>query len=179
MELMSLTSLAGSVFSTACTAYFWLVKVRREQPSLRAHLADRECYLGTGGKDTRQVGLKLGVIVANYSALPNALLGARLWVRHRDGGWREVENVSFDKQTPLPFNLPSMQTVLLRLNAYLSFPVQPEVEDAGTANRILSGYCDRFMTEPREIRIELEGLNERKHRDVLRCAASPGVKAAA
>ena len=178
MELMSLTSLAGSVFSTVCTAYFWLVKVRRERPSLRSHLADREIYLGNGGADARQIGLKLGLIVANYSLLPNALLGARLWVRQRESGWQEVQHVSFDKQTPLPFNLPTLQTVMLRLNGYLSFPNRPELEDAGTANKILAGYCDHFLTEPREIRVELQGLNERMHREVLKYAGKPVTAAA-
>jgi len=37
--------------------------------------------------------------VANHSVLPNAILGARLWVRVRDG-WEEVGQLAFDKQTP-------------------------------------------------------------------------------
>jgi hypothetical protein len=33
MEMMSMASLAGSAFSTVATAYFWLVRSRRERPS--------------------------------------------------------------------------------------------------------------------------------------------------
>lgn len=179
MDMMSMTSLAGSVFSTACTAYFWLVKVRREQPLLRSQLADREIFLGNGGTEVRQIGLKVGLIVANYSLLPNALLGARLWIKQRDGHWQETQNLSFDKQTPLPFNLPTLQTVLLRLNGTVSFPTSAALEEAGTSNKILTAYTEHYLAEPRELRVELQGLNDRKHREVLTYAAKPAVRAAA
>jgi len=179
MDMMSMTSLAGSVFSTACTAYFWLIKVRRERPYLQAHLVEREIYLGNGSKETRQIGIRLGLVVANYCLLPDALLGARVLLKHKDGSWGELQQLSFDKTTPLPFNLPTLQTVMLRLNGYLTFPAQTALEEAGSSSKVLLGYTEQFLTEPREIRVELQGLNHRKHRATLTYSAAPAVKAAA
>jgi hypothetical protein len=158
MDMMSLGSLAGSVFSTVCTAYFWFVKVRRERPLLRSHLADREFFLGNGGGDTRQIGVKVGIVVANCSLVPNALLGAQLAVRGRRGQWFDIPNLSFDKQTPLPFNIPTMQTVLLRLNGTLTLPALPQLEE-GSASKILQAYLQHYLADPREIRIQLHALS--------------------
>src|SRR5262245_3219762 len=104
-SFMSMFGFLGSIFSTLATAYFWLVRMRQERPRLRPYLADHELFLGLSRDNVRQVGVKLGVVVANYSILPNAILGAKLSVRTRVG-WQEVGNVSFDKATPQPFNLP-------------------------------------------------------------------------
>src|SRR6516225_9371872 len=97
---MPFLSLAGSAFSTVLTVVFWVSKYRRELPDLRAHLVDRELFLGAGTADQRQLGLKLGILVANYSALPNAILGVKLALKGADGNWVNVQDVAFDKQTP-------------------------------------------------------------------------------
>ena len=149
-------SFAASLFSSLATAYFWLVRAHRERPCLKPHFADKEFFLGSSRDNVRQIGLKLGVIVANYSSLPNAILGARLWVRLPEG-WQELTNVAFDKQTPQPFNVPSLQTVLLRLNATLSFPYQEALEEG---NKTVGNYLNRFLTPSRDIRIELRRLGD-------------------
>src|SRR5215467_7462186 len=105
---------AGSAVSMLTTLYFWHVRMRNERPNLSPHLVDKEFFLGMSRDGVRQIGVKAGFVVANQSVLPNAILGARLWVRTRTD-WQEVGNLAFDKQTPQPFNLPSLQTVLLRL----------------------------------------------------------------
>jgi hypothetical protein len=155
--------LAGSAFSTLATLYFWLIRMRQERPCLRAHLVDREIFLGTSRDDERQLGLKVGVIVANYSTLPNAILGARLWVRLREG-WQEVGRLAFDKQTPQPFNLPPLQTVLLRLTGTLSFPYQASLEEG---SKSVANYLQRFVHEPLELKLELRHLNDRTATEVL------------
>jgi len=167
MDAMTMLSVAGSSFSTIATGYFWLVRNRRERPHLRPHLADREMFLSNGGADQRGVGLKLGLIVANYSLLPNALLGVNLAAATRAGGWLAVENVAFDKQTPLPFNLPSMQTVMLRLNGYLHFPTRPELEEG----KVLGNYVNHYLTDPRQMRVTLIGLNGYTHTHTLKWPA--------
>src|SRR5947209_20538109 len=108
---MPILSMVGTALSFAWTAYFWLVRVKRERPDLRPYLADQEFFLGSTAGDTRQVGVKLGLVIANYSSLPNALPGVRLWLRQTARKRLEIENVSFDAKTPMPFNVPAMPTL--------------------------------------------------------------------
>ncbi|MCI0684654.1 MAG: hypothetical protein L0Y71_21365 [Gemmataceae bacterium] len=161
-------SFGASLFSSLATAYFWMVRMQNERPCLKPHLADKEFFLGNSRDGVRQIGLKLGVIVANYSALPNAILGARLWMRSPEG-WLELTSVAFDKQTPQPFNVPSLQTVLLRLNATLSFPYQDALEEG---NRTVSNYLNRFLTPARELRIELRRLGDEAASHTLTLASA-------
>jgi hypothetical protein len=156
-SMMPLASMIGSALTALWTAYFWLVRVKRERPDLRAHLADHETFLAHSTGENRHVGVKFGLIVANYSALPNALLGVRLWLRQKDRGWLEVENVSFDAQTPLPFNVPAMQTVLVRVAGRVGFPTEDDFE--GTP-AVVASYLDRYLAGRREIGVELRGLGE-------------------
>lgn len=177
MDMLSMGSLAGSIFSTACTTYFWFVKVRRERPLLKSHLADREFFLGNGGGDTRQIGVKLGIVVANCSLLPNALLGAQAAVRGRGNQWHDLPSVTFDKQTPLPFNIPTMQTILLRLNGTLTLPALPHLEE-GTASKILQSYMQHYFADPRVIRIRLHALSGWQASQELSVTAVPAAAAA-
>ncbi len=156
MDAMSAFSMAGSAFSTVATGYFWLVRSRRERPNLRPHVADRDFYLGSGTAESRQIGLKLGLIVANYSLLPNALLGVGVAVHQADCSWQPMQRVTFDAATPLPFNIPSMQTVLLRVNGYLSFPTVAELE---TGSKTLAAYLGHYLAEPKRFQVELRSLN--------------------
>jgi hypothetical protein len=156
MDAMSMWSMAGSAFSTVTTGYFWLIRNRRERPNLRPHIADRDFYLGSGGAEARQIGLKLGLIVANYSLLPNALLGVSGAVHRSDSTWQPLQRLSFDAATPLPFNVPSMQTVLLRVNGYLTFQTLENLENG---SKTLSAYLEHYLTEPKRFQIELRSLN--------------------
>jgi hypothetical protein len=157
-SVFSHLSIVGSAVSMAATLYFWLVRMRREKPCLRPYLVDREFYLGLSRDEVRRIGLKVGIIVANYSVLPNAVLGARLWIRRADGGWLEAENLAFDKQTPQPFNVPPLHTVMLRLTGALSFPFQDALEDG---NKTAGNYMSRFTAQPVEMKVELRHLNDR------------------
>jgi hypothetical protein len=154
---MPVLSMIGTVLSFAWTAYFWLIRVKRERPDLRPYIADQEWFLGSTVGPTRQIGVKLGVIVANYSSLPNALLSIRLWLRQREGRWLAVEGVSFDPKTPLPFNVPAMQTVLVRVTGRVAFPTTDAIEGDSTT---LSKYLERYAAQPRQIGVELRGLGD-------------------
>ncbi len=154
---MPIFSMIGSALTAAWTAYFWLVRVKRERPDLRSYIADQEMFLGNTIGETRQVGLKLGLIVANYSSLPNSLLGVRLWLRQQDGGWLPVESLTFDVKTPLPFNVSAMQTVLVRIAGRVAFPTADEIEGTPAT---LADYLDRHIAAPRVIGIELRGLGD-------------------
>jgi hypothetical protein len=155
--MMPIFSMIGTALTALWTAYFWLVRVKRERPDLRSYVADQEVFLGNTVGESRQVGFKLGLIVANYSSLPNALLGVRLWLRQRDGDWLPVEAVTFDPKTPLPFNVPAMQTVLVRIAGRVAFPTADDIEGAPTT---LANYLDRHVAAPREIGVELRGLGD-------------------
>lgn len=161
----SVVSLAGSAFSTACTAYFWFVKARRERPDLSAHLLDHEFFLSLGKSETRLVGCTLGIIYANNSILPDAVLGLRVWVRTTDGGWKLTEDVICDSSTALPLNLPPQQTCLLRLTGQLHFPRDAELEGESS---IAGGYLKRHLAAPREFKVETLGLNDHVSTEVMR-----------
>jgi len=155
-DYLSYAGAAGSAVSMATTLYFWLVRMRKEKACLKPYLADTEFFLGNSRDGVRQIGLKLGIIVANYSVLPNSILGVRMWVRLQEG-WQLVGILTFDKQTPQPFNIPSLQTVLLRLNGTLTFLYQDALEEG---SKTTSNYLSGFVVQPLEIKLELRQLNE-------------------
>ncbi|MFO0967574.1 MAG: hypothetical protein U0793_18600 [Gemmataceae bacterium] len=160
---MMYLSMAGSIASMLATVYFWRVRMRKERPALRPFVADKEFFLGIGRADVRQIGVKLGLIVANYSVLPNSILAARLSIRLR-GGWYEVGQVAFDKQTPQPFNIPPMQTILLRLTGTLSFPYEDALEEGA---KTTSNYLHHFVAQPVQMKLELRHLHHRMDVHVL------------
>jgi len=160
---LSYVGFMGSAVSMLTTLYFWLVRMRQEQPCLKPYLADKEFFLGMSRDGVRQIGVKVGVIVANYSVLPNAILGARLSIRLKDG-WQEIGNLAFDKQTPQPFNIPPMQTVLLRLTGALSFPYQDALEEG---SKTAANYLSSCVAQPLEMKLELRHLNQRTDAHVL------------
>src|SRR5262249_40855789 len=123
----SLASLAGSVFSTLATLYFWLVRMRQERPSLPPYLLDPGLVLRLSREHVGRSRLQVRVAVASDSLLPNAIPGARRWVP-QNAGWAEGTHLSFDKQTPLPFNVPPLHTVLLRRTGTLTFAYHDELE---------------------------------------------------
>jgi hypothetical protein len=75
---LSSISLVGPAISALATLYFWLVRARGERPKLKCELSDRELFLGAGTAEQRQIGLKLGFVVANYCTLPNAVLVVKM-----------------------------------------------------------------------------------------------------
>ena len=91
-HLMSTVSLVGSVATAVATAYFWAVRVRREQPYLKIYSCDRatEVNLGVYRGETRGLQFRASVIVANYSSMPNAAIGVEVALKRRDGAWEEI-----------------------------------------------------------------------------------------
>jgi hypothetical protein len=160
-SLVAYASLGGSVFSTIATFYFWLVKANGERPNLKPYVIDREFFLGASTPQQRQIGFKVGLVVANYSTLPNSILKASLQCRGRDGAWIDVAALSFDKQTPVPYNLPPMHTALLRINGNLIFPYTDTLEDNA---KTLGNYLRTHLAEPRVLRVELQSLSSRVDR---------------
>jgi hypothetical protein len=160
---LSYLGFVGSAVSMLTTLYFWLVRMRQERPRLKPYLSDKEFFLGLSRDGVRQIGLKVGVIVANYSVLPNAILGARLWLRCRDG-WHEAGHLGFDKQTPQPCNIPPLQTILLHLTGTLSFPYQDALEGG---SKTTANYLNEFLAQLRAMKLELQHLQDRASASVL------------
>jgi hypothetical protein len=167
---LSYVGVAGSAVSMLTTCYFWLVRMKQERPCLRPYLVDKELFLGASRDDNRQIGVKLGIIVANYSVLPNAILGARLWARTHDA-WQEVGGLAFDKATPQPFNVAPLQTVLLRLNGSLWFAYQDALEEG---SKTVANYVAHHLRQPLQWKLELRQLNDRVDTHVLTAGADAG-----
>jgi hypothetical protein len=179
-DYLSYAGAAGSAVSMLTTLYFWFVRMRNEQPRLKPFVADKEFFLGLSRDNVRQIGINVSIIVANYSSLPNAILGARLWIRQKDG-WLAVDNLTFDKQSPQPFNVAPLQTVLLRLNGTLSFPYRDEFEEG---SKTMSNYLQALLAQPLEMKLQLRDLGDHSPTHVLtfsqeEAATQPGLRIAA
>jgi hypothetical protein len=164
--MMSWTSIAGAAFSTITTAYFWLVRMRGERANLKCEVVEREWILSNSTAEVRQLGLKLGLVTINGSTMPNALLEIRAWVQRADGSWLELEKISYDKSTPRPINLPPMHTAPITILGYLGFPYTVELEQG---NKTVSAYLERFLTQPRRLRIELKGIGDARFQSEMNC----------
>jgi hypothetical protein len=112
-------------------------------------------------------------VVANYSALPNAVLGVQASVLMRDGSWRAAE-ARIDPRTPLPLNLAPLQTVKLDLSLALPLPAVPEGEGCRTTQETYALYRDLFLAQPLRVRVALTTLGENRFADVLRSAGPAG-----
>ncbi len=119
--------------------------------------------------------LKSGLSLPIIRALPNALVGAKINLPAKDGSCLELASLTFDKLTPLPFNLPSMQTVLLRLQGTLNFAYTEALE---TGSKTESAYLQHFLAEPWTMRLDLLSLNDRHDAFELSLARTAQVRAA-
>jgi len=122
-------------------AYFWWVRNRRERPRLAVHVADREFYLARTTAEQRQIGVKLGLIIANYSILPNAVLASASGWSAATANGSNLNRRNFDDKTPLPFNVPPQQTTLLRLNGYATFSLVAALEEGQPLPGYLESSC--------------------------------------
>jgi hypothetical protein len=168
VEITGLITFALSTGSAAATVYLWTVKWRQERPNLKVYPVDPSI----GGRAVRSCGdpiklvLDVKAIVANASALPNAVLGMRAWVKKRDGSWQEAE-VMADPKTPLPLNIPAVQTVRLDLSAKVALPAVPEGESCRNTNETFALYRQLYLADPIEVKVELEALGDCSFTDVL------------
>jgi hypothetical protein len=164
-HMMSTVSLIGSAASAAATAYFWAVRVRRERPSLKLYSADRatEINLGVYRGETRGLQFRTGVIVANYSSLPNAVLAAEIALKKRDGSWEEVPSA---RATGLPLNVPSMTTVRLEVEWSVTLPSLASAEELRGSD-VIRSYLDHYYAESRRFGVSIWALGNREFRAVL------------
>lgn len=164
-HLMSTVSLVGSAASAAATAYFWAVRVRRERPSLKIYCADRstEINLGVYRGETRGLEFRTGVIVANYSSLPNAVIAAEIGLKRRDGSWEEVPSA---RTNGLPLNVPSMTTVRLEIAWSVTLPSLAPAEELRGSD-VVRAYLDHYYAESRRFGVSIWALDNNEFRSVL------------
>lgn len=164
-HLMSTVSLVGSVATAAATAYFWVIRARRERPSLRIYAADRatEINLGVYRDETRGLLFRTSVIVANYSSLPNAVIAAEVALKSRDGDW---EDAAAPRAAGVPLNVPSMTTVRLDLEWSVQLPALAAAE-ALRPSEIVKVYLDHYYAQPSRLGIAVWALGKKEFRAVL------------
>jgi hypothetical protein len=163
-ELVKYASFAGSVLATASTAYFWLVRANGERPRLKTYrVAALDGAQLAGGPGTMRSQFYVKAVVANYSSLPNAVLGVRTWVKGRDGAWQEAATILDEKSQP-PFNLPPLHTVPLGLTITITVP-EAGPDAPRPASRREAAF--QSVAQPVEIKVELRGLSEKRFSDVL------------
>lgn len=97
--------------------------------------------------------------IANYSSLPNAILGCRFFAKAKDGSWTPLsiypswDNIS---SVEFPLNVPSMQTVSLQV--WLEQKMPPGDEETGWLKN---------LSTPLELKVEMTALGERKFTQLL------------
>jgi hypothetical protein len=169
--LSSYFGLGVSICTALATFYFWIVKYRQEKPWLKIYQAEPQLagHAQSASSDPIKLVFDLKTVVANYSSLPNAVLGAQSWIRMQDGSWREAET-RFDPRTQLPLNLASLHTVRLDLSATIGVSAVPEGDACKNTNEAFVLYRDRYVSQPLEVKVALQTLGEKLFADVLTSA---------
>jgi hypothetical protein len=166
-DVLGIFSLLGSAFATVSTIYFWFVRMRVERPQLKVHLASAvgadSLAPGPGAPpNTARSQFSLKAVVANYSALPNAVIGVKAWVKGRDGSWQPA-TTSLDEKGQPPFNLPPLHTIPFTLTATVNVPERPESAPRVTRREAAL----QSVAEPVQVKLELTALNERRFTEII------------
>jgi hypothetical protein len=164
-HMMSTLSMVGSAASIAATFYIWFSKFRRERPNLRIYPSDQsaEINLGVLRGDTRGFQFRFSGVIANYSSLPNAVLGVELAMKRRDGSWEEIPA---PRAAGLPLNVPPMTTVRLDLEWSVQLPALDSAERL-RANEIPRAYLEHYYAARRRVGVSVWALGEAEFRAVL------------
>jgi hypothetical protein len=172
MEMLSsYFSLGMSICTAAATFFFWIVRAKQERPRLRIYPADPHFggYAQSSCSDPIKLTFDVKTIVANFSTLPNSVLGVHARVKMIDGSWRDAETRA-DAKTALPLNIGSLQTVKLELSLAVVVPAVPEGQACKNTHETYALYRDRFVAQPLQVKVELKTLGERLFANVLRSA---------
>ncbi len=171
--LREYVALVGSLIAVASTLYFWLVRANRERAKLTAHAVSplTGCVLMNEDYETQrrvnpgqgQVCAKyfLSLAVVNNSSMPNALIGAKVFLPLRSKTspsptWTEMDVRHLQADTPLfPINLSPLSTCSLPLA--ISAAIDGTL-DGGFAGRAIT--AGEALPSPIPIRIELKGVGD-------------------
>src|SRR5205814_1592842 len=142
--------------------YLWVMRFQGERPNLTVHLAgpvgaDTLAAAADAPPGTARALFGVKAVVANYSTLPNAVLGVKAWVKAADGEWLAA-TLSLDEKTQPPFNMPPMQTTPLAFTATVVVPERPE-----SAPKLSRREAAReAVSRPLQIGVELTALREKR-----------------
>jgi hypothetical protein len=169
--LTSHLSIGVSIVTAMATFYFWIVKAKQEQARLRIFPAEPHVggHAQSSCSDPIKLLFEVKSIVANCSSLPNALLEVQAWVKMRDGGWQEAE-ARLDAKTPLPLNVPPLQTIRLDVGVTLSVPALPEGQACKNTHETFALYRDRQLAQPLQVKLAVRTLGEKMFASVLTSA---------
>jgi hypothetical protein len=177
--------LAVSICSAIATFVFWVLKASRERPNLKTYLAEPQIggWAQSSYGDSIKLAFEAKTVVANYSTMPNAVLGAQAAVLMRDGSWRTAET-RIDAKTPMPFNLAPLTTVKLDLSFTVTVPSVPEGDTCRNTQETFALYRDLCFALPLQVKVALTTLGEKQFADELRAgaavsAAQPALRKAA
>ncbi len=164
-------SLAASLIALSSTLYFWLVRANRE----RAQLMVQPIRELTGtvvtsfhdmatiqrlrpADDEYCIKYWMDVAIVNNSALPNALLGAKVWLQDKKGEWLEmdVSHQSHD-QDLFPLNVPPLNISTLKMS--LATNVRMQIDDSNLGRAAAAGDA---LPRQIPIQIELIGLQNKR-----------------
>jgi hypothetical protein len=165
--IMSTVSLIGSGATAAATIYMWLSRFRRERPNLQLYPAAAQTGVEVGvlRGDTRYLHMKVAAVVANCSALPNAVIDVALDLRTRDGRWEEVKSPRVT--VGLPLNVSSLTTGLVTLEWTQPLPAHEPAEANNGPAAIIAGYLDHYYAQPAVARITVLALGDREFNGVV------------
>ena len=189
-------SLVASTTAIASTFWFWLVRNRRERPSLSVHplgnlqgsavrsMDDLDTYRQVNPADGH-VCLRycLDLAVVNDSLLPNAVLDISVSLQMVDGTWQQMHVRPADpEQSLFPINLVPMTTAGVQLVISTSYP---GVYEGGY--RELAEMAGDLLQHQPQIRVQLNGLRQCNFaarwidngEGLKRSETSPGIQKAA
>ncbi len=167
--LSSYFSLGVSLCTAVATFFFWIVKAKQEWPNLKIYSAEPQIggYAQSSCTDPIKLTFEVRTIVANYSTLPNAVLGVHAKVKMSDGSWRDAE-ARIDDKTPLPLNIGSLQTVKLNVSLSITVAALWEGQACKNTHETFALYRDRFVAQPLQTIVGLRTLGEKMFAEVLR-----------
>lgn len=162
-------SVVASGVAVISTFYFWLIRANAERGSLSAHpmrpvvgsllmaMEDVTTYRRIA-PENGEIILKywLHIAVVNNSTLPNAMLGARVWIKFADVGWQEMDvHNEMPEEDLFPVNIDPMTT----LGVKLALATKRDGELSGGFRERAAAAGD-VLGESVPIRIELQALRE-------------------
>ncbi len=161
-QLMAYGGVAGSIFSTLLTFYFWLIRSNKERANVRLFLAPThtKMSLGVNNGDERWLFFEAGIVAANYSSLPNSILDIQVAIR-TPRGWQQINHLSIQQGSSLPANLAPMQTALVPVAWAIKFPPSELAESRESPNEIINGYLNEFFGKQCVLRATVTTLGGR------------------
>ncbi len=159
-DLMDMATLSGSAIATAITAYFWLVRSRREAPDLRFYMVAPLDGNQSGGREGNRLDCHVLArsVVANYSMLPDTLIAIRVWLLLATGEWVEAR-LAGGERSPFPVNLAAMHSALVNLE--MTFTGSGDLTGSSSVSRRDASLA--HLSTPARIRVEMQGLSNTPH----------------